>query len=80
MRRFVREASGLPSAIRGRLVIENDERLYTVADCVQIHSETKIPVLFDSFHHSLHPGGLSMGEALAAAADPRLLTHAVGRP
>jgi UV DNA damage endonuclease len=54
MERFIRVHDKLDEAIRQRLVIENDERLYSVADCLAIHERTGIPVLFDVFHHALH--------------------------
>jgi UV DNA damage endonuclease len=55
--RFVKQYSMLDSAIRSRLVIENDERLYTLSDCLAIHEQTGIPVIMDSFHHALLNNG-----------------------
>ena len=51
--RFVKRYHLLDPSIRCRLVIENDERLYTINDCLAIHERTGIPVIMDSFHHSL---------------------------
>ena len=44
----------LGDPVRKRLVIENDERLYSVSDCLAIHERTGIPVLLDAFHHSVN--------------------------
>ena len=63
--RFVDTYARLPSAIRARLVIENDERQYSLADNMAIHGETGIPLLFDTFHHSI----LNSGESLQDAFD-----------
>lgn len=41
--------------VRRRLVIENDDRLYNVKECLSIHDRTGIPVLFDSFHNNCYP-------------------------
>ena len=54
MERFVRRFHNLGEVIRRRLVIENDDRLYNVKDCLKISSQTQIPVLFDAFHHRLN--------------------------
>ena len=64
--RFVRQYDLLDPSIRSRLVIENDERLYTISDCLAIHERTGIPVIMDSFHHSL----LNNGEVFADLLGP----------
>jgi UV DNA damage endonuclease len=66
--RFCRRFEKLAPAVRCRLVVENDDRLYTVADCLQIHCRTGIPVLFDSFHHQLNNNGEALAAAIAMAA------------
>ena len=55
--RFVHQYDLLEAAIRERLVIENDERLYSLSDCLAIHERTGIPVIADTFHHSLLNNG-----------------------
>ena len=50
--RFIRAYGGLDPRIRRRLVVENDDKRYTAADCLAIHERTGIPVLFDVFHHA----------------------------
>jgi UV DNA damage endonuclease len=64
--RFVKQYDLLDTAIRDRLVIENDERLYTLSDCLAIHERTGIPVIADAFHHSL----LNNGEHFFSLLDP----------
>ncbi len=64
--RFVKQYDLLDTAIRDRLVIENDERLYTLNDCLAIHERTGIPVIADTFHHSL----CNNGEQFTALLDP----------
>jgi UV DNA damage endonuclease len=56
----------LPEAVRRRLVIENDERNFSIADNLAIHARTGIPLLFDVFHHRLLNAGESLPEALDA--------------
>lgn len=68
MRRFVARYASLPKKIRHRLVIENDDRIYTLAECLAIHNRTGIPVLFDVFHHSVNCSGEKLTDALRAAS------------
>ena len=49
-------------------MVENDDRLYSVADCLAISRRTGIPVLFDSFHHQLNRNGEDPAAALLLAA------------
>lgn len=67
--RFVHEVEGLPPAVRQRLAVEHDERLFTLEDVLAISRRTGFPVVFDSFHHHLHGDGRSLAEALAAQAE-----------
>ncbi|UCF87345.1 MAG: UV DNA damage repair endonuclease UvsE [Nitrospiraceae bacterium] len=66
--RFIRRYGTLPAKIRDRLVIENDERLYSVSDCMDIHRQTGIPVLFDAFHYSCNNTGEVLRDAVHDAA------------
>ena len=54
----------LPDTIQRRLVIENDDRLYTASDCLTVSAKTDIPVLFDTFHHSVNNSGETVAKAL----------------
>lgn len=66
--RFIDRYQQLPQNVKARLVIENDEWKYSIQDCCFISSKTDIPVLFDSFHHSILNNGESMVQALQLAA------------
>jgi UV DNA damage endonuclease len=52
--RFVSNYQRLDDAVKKRLVVENDERSYTISECLAVHERTGIPVLFDVFHHALN--------------------------
>jgi len=65
--RFIERTRGLPPGVAKRLVIENDERLYTLRDCLNVHKKTGLPVVLDVFHHSWNHNGESMREALLLA-------------
>lgn len=66
--RFVERYQGLPETIRRRLVIENDDRLFSVVDCLQVHAHTGVPILFDAFHHECLNHGEATADAFAACA------------
>lgn len=66
--RFVAAWDALPDAVRARLAIENDERLFSLVDNLAIHARTGVPLVFDTFHHSLFNNGESPDEALELVA------------
>ena len=78
--RFVQAYFALPEPARRRLVLENDDTRFGVADTLWIHERTGIRLVFDNLHHRLHnpdgrsprgagslPGDLARGRA---AQDP----------
>lgn len=58
----------VPGAVKSRLVVENDDRLYSLRECLSLHDETGVPILFDNFHHECLNYGEPMREALRLAA------------
>jgi UV DNA damage endonuclease len=68
MRRFVDRYNRLPDPIKRRLVIENDDRSYTVQDCLQVSDLSDIPFLLDSFHSEVNSSGESLTDAVSLAA------------
>lgn len=53
---------GLPSTIRSRLTLENDDRSYTPRDLLPFCERTGIPFVYDVHHHRCLPDGLSEKE------------------
>ncbi len=68
MDRFCREYGDLEPALRKRLAIENDERSFSLRDCLSIRRQVGVPIIFDTFHHQCFNHGESVREGLAAAA------------
>ncbi len=61
--RFVDRYERLSKKIKKRLVIENDDHIYSLRDCLEVSKKIKIPVVFDTFHHEC----LNNNEKLASA-------------
>lgn len=53
----------LPSNVRDRLTLENDERCFSVKQLLQINKETGVPIVFDSHHHQFNQDGFNTEEA-----------------
>ena len=66
--RWVEEWHRLPTHVRARLVLENDDLRFSAADTQWIHERTGVPLIFDHQHHlCFNPEGQSMGDAFRAA-------------
>jgi len=66
--RFAAVHATLPGAVKARVVVENDDRLFPLRDCLHLHEVTGVPILFDNFHHECLNHGEPMAEALRLAA------------
>ncbi|MDW7678437.1 MAG: UV DNA damage repair endonuclease UvsE [Bacillota bacterium] len=61
--RWTRVYQGLPTAIRQRLRLENDEKLFSIEDVLLLAETTGIPAVLDLHHHRILPS-LDTVEAL----------------
>lgn len=62
--RFVSNYEKLSSKLKKRLVIENDDRLFSLDDCLVLSQRIKVPIIFDSLHHKCLNNGESPRSAL----------------
>jgi UV DNA damage endonuclease len=67
LKRFIERYKYLPREIKKRLVIENDERLYSVEDCLCIHDNLNMPIVFDVLHFRCNNNGERMRDTLSKA-------------
>jgi UV DNA damage endonuclease len=68
MGRFIKNYNKLPELVRKRLAIENDERLYSLKDCLNIYKKVGVPIIFDVFHHTCLNNGETVNEAVYLAS------------
>ena len=64
LKRFAARYCDLPRTITRRLVIENDDRLYDLHDCINISCKTGIPIVFDLFHNELNASDMTFIESI----------------
>jgi len=55
MMRFALHAKNLPAGIKNRLVLENDERIFSIDEVLELSEIVKLPVVFDILHHQSNP-------------------------
>src|SRR5215203_2152275 len=69
LKRFEQNFKLLSTNLKGRLSVENDDKpgLFTVNNLLGLHNAIGIPVVFDYFHHKLHPGELTEQDAFIKA-------------
>lgn len=65
---FIKRYGKLENVIKPRIVIENDDRSYTIKDCLRIYTETGVPILFDVLHHELKNSGETIKDAITGAS------------
>ena len=76
--RWARAYEALSERARRRVVVENDERTFSLGDVLALHERTGVRVVFDVHHHRCNPtpGLERVSDALAAA----YATWTEGRP
>jgi UV DNA damage endonuclease len=65
---FQRNLDRLSPAVRDRLTVENDDKLFTPSDLLPICESGGLPLVYDVHHHRCLPDGLSVDEATTRAA------------
>jgi len=61
---FIKRYDSLSESIKRRLVIENDDHLFNLDDCMIIHQQTDIPIVFDNFHRECFGNGISLKQSI----------------
>jgi UV DNA damage endonuclease len=64
--RFARNLDRLSDAVRSRLTIENDDKVYTPKDLLPLCRAVGVPLVYDVHHHRCLPDGLTIEQATDA--------------
>lgn len=68
MTRFVERFKNLDSSVKRRLVLENDDRLFTAEDVLSLSYSCGVPMVFDVLHHALNRSSLKSAQDFIAEA------------
>ncbi len=64
MDRFAQNLARVSERVRSRLIIENDDKTFTLREVVELAERTGLPVVVDLFHHQCNPSGATWDEGL----------------
>ncbi|MDD3155396.1 MAG: UV DNA damage repair endonuclease UvsE [Victivallaceae bacterium] len=67
LERFAARFSELPDSLRRRITLENDDRIFTPDDLLNLTEELEIPLVLDVHHWRCNPGKMSLEEATCRA-------------
>lgn len=59
---FIKNYVQLEQSIKDRLVLENDDKNYSIEDVLNISKSTGAPVIFDNLHNMLNPSKIDIPE------------------
>lgn len=60
IRRFINNFKKLPPYIQNCIVIENDDKIFNILDCLKISKEINIPIVLDYHHHNCNNDGINL--------------------
>lgn len=63
IKRFINNFNKLPIYIKKGIVIENDDKVYNIKDCLYLSNKLNIPIVLD-YHHHICNGGFDIKDYL----------------
>ena len=65
IKRFINQFNKLPDYLKQSIVIENDDKIYTIEDCMNINNILKIPVVLDYHHHICNSSNINFSDVFS---------------
>ncbi len=62
IKRFIYHFNQLENKIKESIVIENDDKIFNIIDCLTISKKCNIPIVLDYHHHSCNGNGIELKE------------------
>lgn len=75
IKRFVNNFNRLPDYLKECIAIENDDKIFTMSDCIKINKLINIPLVFDVHHHNCNSSDFDMEDVLNSWNDIRPKMH-----
>ena len=60
--RFISVFTTLEDDLRKRIVLENDDKAFTIADVLELSAVVQAPVVYDNLHNALNPSDRTISE------------------
>ena len=73
--RFINNFKKLPKYLQDSIVIENDDKVFNVEDCLYLNEELGIPVCFDYHHYICNKSAIDYKKIFASFKDKRVKVH-----
>jgi UV DNA damage endonuclease len=64
LERFYENIKMLPSEVKSRMTLENDDKTFTTEETLEVCEKEEIPLMFDYHHYKANPGDTHLEELL----------------
>lgn len=58
--RFINNYMALPKSIRDTIVVENDDKVFNIKDCLYLNEKLNVPIVLDYHHHFCNNDGINL--------------------
>lgn len=62
--RFINNYMILPKSIRDTIVVENDDKVFNIKDCLYLNEKLNVPIVLDYHHHFCNNDGINLYDCI----------------